>query len=157
MTLSTAKGTLKYMSSEMHFMHLYENDHKHVAVNNFACDIYSLALILLEVGFAQMEFPPVPTKMTMLLADNPLSFPCPTGASLLGPEWLRDMLERNLAELANRYSEVPKPEMDSLCNLIRHMLVYNATLRITPKDLFDLYHNYQIGKAIAHPSLVIDN
>jgi serine/threonine protein kinase len=152
-TLSTAKGTLKYMSSEMHFMNLHDLDHKHVAVDNFVCDIYRLGLIILEVGFAQMKFPPVPTKSTMLLADNPLNFPCPTDASLLGPEWLRDILEENLSELASRYPEVPKPEMESLCNLIRHMLVYNANRRLSPKSLFALYNSYREGKAIPHPSI----
>ena len=85
-----------YMPAEMHYMYLHGLDFTKVAVNNFVCDVYSLGLIILELGFAQMKFPDQPTKETMPLSDNPLHFPCHTDASLLGPEWLMQIWEENL-------------------------------------------------------------
>ena len=108
-TLSTVRGTLKYMPPEIMYMYIHGLDETYVKVDNFVCDIFSLGIIILYLGFAQMVFPPQPTKLSMPLQDNPVDFPCPTDASLLGPEWLRQIWENNLAELVKRYPEVAQP------------------------------------------------
>jgi hypothetical protein len=97
------------MSPELLYMYFNDKDETHVKVDNFVCDIYSLGIIILYLGFAQMTFRPKPSKMHYPLSDNPIEFQSLTDASLLGPDWIRQIWESNLTELANRYPEVPKP------------------------------------------------
>ena len=44
--------------------------------------------------------------------------------------------------------------MDSLCNVIRHMLVFNARLRIKPAALRTLFNRYMDGETILPLELV---